>query len=65
MTCDGRKAIIWTNAGNLSEMLIEIHAFSFKQVYVQMSAKRRHFCVGISVLESQLMAHPAQLWSYV
>ena len=55
-----RQAIIWTNAGllliwivgtNFSEILIEIHAFSFKKMYVKMSsAKWRPFCLGLNVL---------------
>ena len=57
---DGRQAIIWTNAGilligplgtNVSENLIEIHAFSFKQVHLKMaSGKWRPFCLGLNVL---------------
>ena len=49
-----RQAIIWTNAGilligpwgtNFSEILIGIHAFSFKKIYLKMSsAKWRPFC---------------------
>ena len=48
-----RQAITWTNVGilligplgtNFSEMLIEIHTFSFKKIHVKMSAgKWRHF----------------------
>ena len=48
-----RQAIIWTNAGifligplrtNFSEILIEIHGFSFKKINLKMSAKWRPFC---------------------
>ena len=56
---DRRQAIIWTNAGllligtlgtNLSEILIEILTFSFKKMRLKVSAKRRPFCLGLSVL---------------
>ena len=47
------QAIIWTNAGILlirtsfSEILGEIHTFSFKKMQLQISsAKRRPFCQG-------------------
>ena len=55
-----RQAIIWTNAGillirhqetNFSEILIEIHTFSFKKMYLKISsAKRRPFWLGLNVL---------------
>ena len=55
-----RQAIIWTNAGILligplgtifSEILIEIHTFSFKKMYLKMSsAKWRLFRLGLNVL---------------
>ena len=55
-----RQAIIWTNAGilligpsgtNFSEILIEIHTFSFKKMRLKVSsAKWRPFCLGLSVL---------------
>ena len=54
------QAIIWTNAGmlliwtlgtNFSEILNEIHAFSFKKMHLKMSsATRRPFCLGLNVL---------------
>ena len=53
-----RQAIIWTNAGilsigtlgkNFSEILSEIHAFSFKKMHLKMSsAKWRPFCLGLN-----------------
>ena len=53
------QAIIWTNAGilltgplelNFSEMLIEIHTFSFKKMHFKMSSvKGRPFCLGLNV----------------
>ena len=56
-----RQAIIWTNAGilligplgtNFSEILIEILTFSFKKMRFKVSsAKRRPFCLGLSVLK--------------
>ena len=54
-----RRAIIWTNAGilligplgtNLSEILFEIHAFSFTKMHLKMSGKWRPFCLGLNVL---------------
>ena len=41
-----------TNLGtNLSEMLIEIHTFSFKKMHLKMSSgKWRPFCIGLNVL---------------
>ena len=55
-----RQAIIWTNAGilliwtlgkNLSEILSEIHAFSFKKMRLKRSsAKCRPFCLGLNML---------------
>ena len=55
-----RQAIIWTNAGilsirtletNFSEILSEIHAFSFKKMHLKMSSgKRRPFGLGLNVL---------------
>ena len=55
-----RQAIIWTNAGillirtfgtNFSEILSEIHTFSFKKIHLQISfAKWQPFCLSLSVL---------------
>ena len=55
-----RQAITWTNVGilligpigtNFSEMLIEIHTFSFKKIHLKMSSgKWRPFCFGLNVL---------------
>ena len=55
-----RKAIIWTNDGILliwsfgtifSDILIEIHLFSFKKIHLNMSsAKCRPFCLGLNVI---------------
>ena len=51
------QAIIWTNAGilligtNCSEILSEIHTFSFKKMHVKMSSgKWPPFCLGLNVL---------------
>ena len=54
-----RQAITWTNVGivligplgtNFSEMLIEIHTFSFKKIHFKMSSgKWRPFCLGLNV----------------
>ena len=59
-----RQAIIWTNAGilligplgtNFSEILSEIHSFSFKKMHLKMSsAKWRPFCFGLNVMISWL-----------
>ena len=55
------QAIIWTNAGILligplgtkfSEILIKIHAFSFKKMHLKMSSvKWRPFCLSLNVLK--------------
>ena len=55
-----RQAIIWTNAGilligplgtNFSEILIDIHTFSFKKMHFKMSyGKWRQFSLGLNVL---------------
>ena len=55
-----RQAIIWTNAGiiligplrtNFSEILIEIHTYSFKKMHFKMSfGKWRPFCLGLNEL---------------
>ena len=65
-----RQAIIWTSAGilligplgNFSEILFEIHTFSFKKMHLKMSsAKWRHFCLGLNVLTQ----HIGGLWQLV
>ena len=55
------QAIFWTNAGilsigplgtNFSEILIEIHAFSFKKRHFKLSSgKWQPFCLGLNVLK--------------
>ena len=60
-----RQAIIRTNAGillieplraNFSEISIEIHTFSFKEMHLIMpSGKWRPFCLGLSVKSSGLI----------
>ena len=55
-----RQAIIWTNAGilligpfrtNFSEILIEIHTFSFKKMHLKISSgKWQPSCLGLNVL---------------
>ena len=57
-----RQAITWTNLGilfigplgtNFSEILIEIHTFSFKKIHLKMSsAKWRPCCLGLNVLKA-------------
>ena len=66
-----RQAIIWTNAGilligplgtNFSEILMEIHTFSFKKMHLKMlSAKWRPFCLGLNVLKYRTLVPPAFL----
>ena len=60
-----RQAIIGTNAGilligplgtNFSEILIEIHTFSFKKMHLKMlSGKWRPFCLGLNLLKQWLL----------
>ena len=60
-----RQAIIWSNAGillirtlgtNFSEILSEIHSFSFKKIPLKMSSGKWHpFCLGLNVLKSMGM----------
>ena len=55
-----RQDTIWTNDGifsieplgeNFSEILIEIHTFSFKKMHLKMSSGEwRPFCLGLNVL---------------
>ena len=55
-----RQAIIWNNVGlllieplgtNSTEILIEIHTFSFKEMHLKLSsAKWRPCCLGLNVL---------------
>ena len=54
------QAIIWINAGiwwigpletNFSEIFIQIHTFSFKEMHLKLSsAKLQSFCLGLNVL---------------
>ena len=58
-----RQSIIWTNAGillngtlgnNFSEILSEIHTFSFKKMHLKRSSgKWRPSCLGLNVLKSR------------
>ena len=58
------QAIIWTNAGilligplgtNFSDILIEIHTFSFKEMHLKtLSGKWWPFCLGLNVLRWQI-----------
>ena len=60
------QAIIWTNAGilligpfgtNFSEILIEIHIFSLKKMYLKMSSEKWWpICIGLNVLNILLSA---------
>ena len=58
------QAIIWTNAGillfeplgtNFREILIKVHMFSFKKIYLKMSSgKWRPFCLSLNMLMNWL-----------
>ena len=60
-----RQAIIWTNSGilligplgtNFTEILIEIHIFSFTKMRFKVSsAKWRPFCFGLNVLTHYML----------
>ena len=62
-----RQAIIWTNDGillirtlgkNFSEILSEIHSFSFKKMHLKMSsAKWRLFRLGLNELKYHELTH--------
>ena len=70
-----RQAIIWINGGilligplgtNLSEILIEIHAFSFKKMHLKMlSGKWRPSCLGLNVWTKSDIAADVQRLSTV
>ena len=56
------QTIIWTNDGflliqtlgtNFTELLSEIHTFSFKKMHLEMSAKWRPFCSSLNMLTWQ------------
>ena len=67
-----RQAIIWTNGGillirplgtNFSEILSEIHTFSFKKMHLKTSsAKWRPFCLGLNVLRNIMLQWSVLLW---
>ena len=60
-TNDGLLLIgpVWTN---LSEILIEIHTFSFKKMHLKMSpAKWRPFCLGLNVIMLHIWAKQMKL----
>ena len=69
-----RQAIIWTNAGILliwtlgtsfSEILNEIHAFSFKKRHLKMlSAKWQPFCLSLNVLSRNTPNRGHSKWSW-
>ena len=70
---DRRQAIIWINAGILlirapgtkfSEILSEIHKFTFKKMHLKISpAKWRPFCLGLNVAMLDAgWIHTASLW---
>ena len=71
-----RQAIIWTNAEilligplvgtNFSEILMEIHTFSFKKMHLKMSSgKGRPFCLGLNVLKQMLLYQSELPWAYI
>ena len=65
-----RQAIIWTNyeslligplGTNFSEILIQIHTFSFKKMHFKLSSgKWRPFCPGPNVLKSYILERVCQ-----
>ena len=65
------QAMIWTNAEilligplgkKISEILIEIHTFSFKKIHLKMSSgKWRPFCLGLNVLR-MVNCHHSIMW---
>ena len=68
------QAIIWTNAGillirtsgtNFSEILSEMHTFSFKKMHLKMSSgKWRPFCLGLNELRVfSVSCHCLLSWS--
>ena len=67
-----RQAIIWTNAGtlltrplvtNFSEILIEIHTFSFKKMHLKMSSgKWQPFCIDLNVLTEPMLWQPSRTY---
>ena len=67
-----RKDIIWNNAGilligplgtNLSEILIEIHPFSFKKMHLKTSSgKWPPFCLGFNVLMIKVYGCELNMW---
>ena len=69
-----RQAIVWNNAEilsigllgtNVSEILIEILAFSFKKMHLKVSsAKYRPFCLGFNVLMHWLVTLTSQLENF-
>ena len=70
------QAIIWTSAGillirtlgtNFSEILSEIHIFSFKKMHLKKSsAKWQPFCLGLNVLRvNDKMSHLVEFASLV
>ena len=71
-----RQAITWTNIGilligpigtNFSEMLIEIHTFSFNKIHLKMSSgKWRPFYLGLNVINRLKMDKPlASQWTNI
>ena len=69
-----RQAITWTNIGilligtlgtNFSEMLIEIHTFSFKKIHLKMSSgKWRPFCLGLNELNENCLVHHVHWYGF-
>ena len=61
---DRCQAVIWTNTRillietfgtNFNEIVIKIHAFSFKKVHLKTSSgNRRHFCHGLKMLTNHI-----------
>ena len=70
-----RQVIILTTAGllligplgtNANEILIEIHAFSLKEMHLKMSSgKRRPFCLGLMQCVKQATPERGRVWHSV
>ena len=70
-----QQAIIWTNAGilsiqttgtNFSEILSEIHTFSFKKIHRKMlSTKWQQFCLHLNVLTLIMLNLYEKTWKYI
>ena len=57
--------LIWSLGTNFSEILIEIHSFSFTKMHLKMSSgKWRPFCLGLNGLKPPVLPHVSDKTSY-